>query len=162
MEFEIDVSGDDLLQKDYTICIANKTGIVRGFKFNNELISILSAKYGQGHYKYKKSRVGKANFKIRLYCIVIYYLFKSLNIKSEISLKICRDFIGREDDINKSLEYFLGFKLGLNLNDNICFCKLSKESIADRYAYLMRKDKKNLMRTYISLNLLHFEKWMKK
>jgi hypothetical protein len=34
--FEIDVSGEDLLQKDYTVCIANKDSIIKGFKFGDE------------------------------------------------------------------------------------------------------------------------------
>ena len=86
MNFEIDVSGEDLLQKDYTICIANKDSIIKGFKFNRELISILSSRYGQNIYRYPKSQKGKAMFKIRLYCIIVSYLVKSINIK-HISLK---------------------------------------------------------------------------
>ncbi len=34
MIFDIDVSGGDLLNKDYVICIANRDGIIKGFKFN--------------------------------------------------------------------------------------------------------------------------------
>lgn len=44
--FEIDVSGDDLLSKDYTICIADKYGTIKGFKFSNDLINTLCSKYG--------------------------------------------------------------------------------------------------------------------
>ena len=33
MNLEIDVSGEDLLSKDYTICIADNNGIIKGFKF---------------------------------------------------------------------------------------------------------------------------------
>ena len=38
MDFEIDVSGEDLLNKNYTICIANKDSIIKGFKFSEELV----------------------------------------------------------------------------------------------------------------------------
>ena len=162
MEFEIDVSGEDLLSKNYTICIADKNGIIRGFKFNEELIKILSSRYGQGLYKYKKSRKGKSDFKIRLYCIVIYYLFKSLKISREVSLNICRDFTGREDDIRKSLIYFLEDKLNLGLNDRIYFCKLTKDSNAHKYSFLMREDRKNKMRTYIKIKPEDFERWLRK
>jgi len=37
MEFDIDVSGDDLLSRDYTICIADRDSIIRGFKFSLNL-----------------------------------------------------------------------------------------------------------------------------
>ena len=36
------------------------------------------------------------------------------------------------------------------------FEKLDKKSLADEYAYLMRKDKKNKMNTYININLEDF------
>lgn len=40
MEFEIDVSGEDLLSKDYTICVADNNNIIKGFKFSDELVNI--------------------------------------------------------------------------------------------------------------------------
>lgn len=138
MDFEIDVSGEDLLNKNYTICIANKDSIIKGFKFNEELVRVLSARYGQGLYKgYKKSAQGKANLKIRVYCIIIYYLFKSLNLKQRetISLNICRDFEGRSHDVEVNLEFFLGKLLNLNV-EAMYFVRLDKKSNADRYASL--------------------------
>ena len=115
MEFEIDVSGNDILSKDYTICIANKDSIIKGFKFNQNFLNILVSRYGQGFYRYQKSKKGKANFKVRLYCIIIYYLFKSINLAGEISLNLCRDFTGKDDDIRKALKYFLEGELKLIL-----------------------------------------------
>lgn len=67
MKFEIDVSGEDLLQKEYAICITNKGNIIKGFKFSENVINTLCSRYGQGKYKYKKSQKGKATFKVRLY-----------------------------------------------------------------------------------------------
>lgn len=160
MNFEVDVSGSDLLSKNYTICIANKDSIIRGFKFNEELVNILSSKYGQGIYRYKKSHKGKANFKIRLYCVIIYYLFKSLNIKGEISLNICRDFLGRENDIKKNLRFFLEEMLSLTLNEEIYFMKLDNNSNAHKYSFLMRQDNKNKMKTYVKITLEEIEKWL--
>jgi len=88
MEFDIDVSGKDILSKNYVICIASKDGkLIKGFKFNNKLVQIIASKYGQELYKYKKSVQGKVNLQIRIYSIVIYYLFKSIKIKN-VSLNI--------------------------------------------------------------------------
>jgi len=162
MNFEIDVSGEDLLEKDYTICIANKDGIIKGFKFSNDLVNILSSRYGQGIYKkYSKSQKGKATFKIRLYCIIVHYLIKSLKTK-DISLTLCRDFQGREEDIKRNLNFFIKEIIGLKLDDRIYFDKLSQNSNAHKYAYLMRKDTKNKMSTYIKISLEDLEKWLKK
>jgi len=161
MEFEIDVSGNDLLSKNYTICVANKDGIIKGFKFSEKLVKDLSSRYGQHMYRYKKSKKDKASFKVRLYSIAIYHLFKSLKIKKNISLNICRDFQGRENDIRENLKFLLIKKLGLNM-DNIHFTKLDKGSNADKYAFLMREDAKNKMNTYVKIELDAFEKWLKK
>jgi len=161
MEIEIDVSGDDLLNKDYVVCVANNNGIIKGFKFKEKLVKDLSSKYGQMKYKYKKSKRGKSSFRVRLYSIVVYYLFKDLGINETISLKICKDFSGKENDIKENLKFFLIKKLELKI-ENISFEKLDKKSLADEYAYLMRKDKKNKMNTYININLEDFEKWLKK
>jgi hypothetical protein len=162
MNFEIDISGEDVLKKDYTICITDNNRIIKGFKFNNDLVNILSSRYGQGIYKkYSKSQKGKATFKIRLYCIVIHYLIKSLKTK-EISLTLCRDFQGREEDIKKNLKFLIGKILDLKLDDRIYFDKLSPSSNAHKYAYLMRQDIKNKMSTYINISLEDLEKWLKK
>lgn len=163
MIFEIDVSGGDLLSRNYTICIANKEGIIKGFKFDEDLIKVLSARYGQGFYKYGKSKKGKSLFKIRIYCIVIYYLFKSFKQKGDLSLVICRDFTGKENenDIRKTLKFFLNNKLEYNLGDKIYFTNLGRESNAHKYSFLMRHDKKNKMDIYVKINLEDIEKWLK-
>ncbi|MFH1001961.1 MAG: hypothetical protein V1759_01765 [bacterium] len=149
------------MSKNYTICVANKDGLIKGFKFNEKLIKDLSSRYGQGMYRYKKSKKEKASFKLRLYSIVIYYLFKSIKIKKDVSLKICRDFQGRENDIKENLKFFLGKRIGLKL-ESIYFTKLDKGSSADKYSFLMREDTKNKMNTYIKIELKDFEQWLKK
>ena len=73
---------------------------------------------------------------------------------------ICRDFNGREDDVKSNLDYFLG-KL-LNLKIEIKFGRLSNDSNAHKYAYLMRKDTKNQLKTYIKIELHEIEKFLKK
>jgi hypothetical protein len=163
MNFEIDVSGEDLLSKNYVICIANKDGIIKGFKFSEKLVKVLSSKYGQGFYRYQKSKKGKSLFKVRLYSIVIYYLFKSLK-KGDLSLDICRDFTGKENenDIRKTLKFFLEDKLDYQIDDRIYFTKLNNDSNAHIYSFLMRHDKKNKMDTYVKITLEDFEKWLKK
>ncbi len=155
--FDIDVSGEDLLNKDYTICIADKNSNIKGFKFSDKLVKDLCSRYGQGFYRYKKSKKGKANFKIRLYCVVVYYLFKSLNHFVEISLNVCRDFYGKENDIKENLRALFR-KNNLNSIENIYFTRLEKDSNAHKYAFLMRVDRKNKLNTYVGIKLEDFER----
>ena len=77
-----------------------------------------------------------------------------------ITLEICRDFEGHEEDIKSNLRYFLEKRLGLKLE--IRFIKLSKESNADKYATLMRLDSKNKFPNYTKINLGDIEKFLKK
>ena len=160
MEFEIDVSGEDILDKDYTICVANKDGIIKGFKFDENLVKILKSRYGQEMYRYKKTKKQKATFKVRLYCVVIYYLFKSIKNLREISLTICRDFDGKSNDINFNLSHLLENKLGIII-ENVRHEKLKDNSNAHSYAYLMRKDRKNKMNTYVKISLEEIEEFLK-
>ena len=104
----------------------------------------------------------KALFKVRVYSVVIYYLLKSLKISGDISLNLCRDFDGREEEIKKNLLFFIEKILGLSIRDKIYFRKLEKDSNAHKYAYLMRHDNKNKLDTYITISLEEIEKWIKK
>ena len=160
MEFDIDVSGEDLLNKNYTICIANREGIIKGFKFNDELLNILSARYGQGIYKYPKSQRGKATFKVRVYCIVVHYLVKSLNLNN-LCLTICNDFDGRQKEIKEILLFFLN-KDKIRSVREIYFSRLSPKSNAHKYAYLMSHDNKNQMKSYLNISLEDIERFLKK
>src|SRR4030042_4712673 len=147
MKFEIDVSGEDIFDRDYTIVVADENNLVKGFKFTRQLVQTLRARQGEGRYRYPLSRHGKSMFRVRLYCIIVYYLFKSLKIEGkERSLEICRDFQGHEKDITSNLKYFLEKLLGLKVE--IKYVKLPKESNADKYAFLMRNDVKNKIEGY--------------
>jgi len=161
MEFEIDVSGEDIFSKDYTICIASKNNTITGFKMNPELVTNINCKFNQNEYRYKNSKKGRTQLKIRIYCIIIYYGLKHLNLNAEkLSLKICRDFYGKETDIKSNLEFFITQKLKTILKE-ISFTKLDKESNAHKYSYLMRKDTKNQLKTYFTLNLNEIELFLK-
>lgn len=161
MNFEIDVSGEDIFSSEYTICIADDNDIIKGFKFNKKLIQILRSRHGQGEYKYGISSKQKALFKVRVYCIIIFYLFKSIKNIRNISLTICRDFDGKENDIDANLKYLLGTKLGISI-ESIMHIKLKEDSKAHAYACLMRKDFKNQMKTYIDITIKDIEEFLKK
>jgi hypothetical protein len=160
MEFEVDVSGEDILNKDYTICVANKDSFIKGFKFDEKILGVLSSKFSQENYKYKKSKNGRSAFKIRLYCLVIYYIFKNSGIKGDVSLKLCRDFTGKDQEIKENLKFFLENQLGLDIKERIFFGKLSIEANAHKYACLMRMDTKDKMSTYIRITQEEFERWL--
>ena len=44
----------------------------------------------------------------------------------------------------------------------ISFGRLDKDSNAQNYAYLMRKDTRNKMQTYVNISVIDVEKFLKK
>ena len=165
MKFEIDVSGQDLFHDNFVICVAEKDkdggSIIKGFKFTKELIDNLISNWKKGEYKYLPTKNKTGLFKVRIYCIILYYIFKEIKDKEKISLTICRDFKGHENDIDFNLKFFLGEKLQLNLGKPL-HQKLPPQSKAHWYAYLMSKDSENLLKTYISLKLEDIELFLKR
>ncbi len=162
MEFDIDISGEDIFSKNYTIVVADSNDIVRGYKFNEKTIKILKSRHGEGKYRYNNSKQHRAFFRIRTYCIVIYYLFNDILPKikdKEITLNICRDFQGHEKDITSNLLSLLKDKLGLKIE--IRYLRLPKSSNADKYAFLMRKDDKNKIKGYVKIPIEDIEKLLK-
>ena len=57
--------------------------------------------------------------------------------------------------------FFLGKLLNVTI-EKISFCKLDSDSNAHRYAYLMRKDTKHKMTTYVNVTLNDIEQFLKK
>ena len=168
MKFEIDVSGDDLFNPKYTICIASKDeidgkGIIKGFRIGENIKKTLIKRWKENKYRYyyDESEKKRGLFKVRIYCIIIYYLFKSLEINKKISLTICRDFPGRESTIKQNLKFLLSdkgeMKIGIPL-----FQKLPPSSLAHWYARMMAGDSENRLNTYVNITLEDIEKFLKK
>jgi len=164
MQFEIDVSGSDIFEKDYTICIANKENdshIIKGFKFDVELIQKLVMNWKNGEYRYSTTNKQKGFFKVRLYCIVVYYLFKSIKIIDKLSLTICRDFHGHKNDIDMNLKHLIQKGFGIELGKPQ-HQRLPNYSKAHRYANLMHKDTAKQLKSYIDISIQDIEKYLKK
>ncbi|MEK6913081.1 MAG: hypothetical protein AABW47_00210 [Nanoarchaeota archaeon] len=165
MKFEIDVAGYDMFgDRDFTICIAKEDGsIVKGFKFNKTLVDslILDWKNNKFNYPYDAIESKRGRLKARIYCIIVYYLFKSIGKQEFFSLTLCRDFKGRENEICQSIRFLLNEQLGLKTGIPQ-FRKLLPTSYAHIYANMMRRDKKNFLNTYVNISLEDIEKYLLK
>jgi len=164
MKFEIDVSGYDMFKDTYVICIASEDGkIIKGFKFNKELIDKLVANWKSNKYRYEYNdyETKRGIFKVRIYSIILYYIFKSIEKQDWISLTICRDFKGRTNEITQNLRYFLEVILKIKMGKPL-YQGLSNISHAHIYANMMRRDTKNLLKTYVNISLEDIEKFLEK
>lgn len=167
MHFDIDVSGEDIFKKDFTICVADRNDIILGFKFTRMLLDDLIHNFRNNKYKYlSKSKAGISIFKIRLYSIAIYYIFQKLikifrGIKEEeLIIQFCKDFYHHENDIKSNLSYFLKELLGLNITRFLSE-SVPKGANADHYAYLISKDTKNKFKGMIKISLQEFEEFLR-
>ena len=168
MKFEIDISGSDLFKPKYAICITSKEkingeSIIKGFRFDKDLQKILIKNWKDNKYRYFYNEKEKKRglFKVRIYCIVIYYLFKSLNIKEQISLTICRDFSGREATITQNLKFLLEEKDDIKIGKPL-YQKLPNSSLAHWYAGMIANDSENRLDTHVNITLEDIEKFLKK
>lgn len=164
MKFEVDVSGYDMFNDTYVICISSEDGeTIKGFKFNKELIDklIINWKSNKYRYEYNNFDTKRGIFKVRIYSIILYYLFKSIEKPEWISLTICKDFKGRTNEITQNLKYFLEKILRIKMGKPL-YQRLANNSHAHNYASMMRKDIKNLLKTYINISLEDIEKFLKK
>ena len=137
--------------------------MIKGWRIDKEIKKtlIINWKENKYRYKYNKNEKKRGLFKVRIYCTILYYIFKSLKLSDKISLTICRDFPGRESTIAQNLKYLLedmgGMKIGTPL-----YQKLPASSPAHWYARMMATDSENRLDTYINLTLEDIEKFLKK
>jgi hypothetical protein len=164
VKFEVDVSGYDIFNDTYVICIARDDGaVIKGFKFTKEMVDSLVHNWKQGKYRYSYNfyETKRGIFKVRIYSIVLYYLFNSIEKPDFLSLTICRDFKGRDNEIVQNLRYFLEKRLEIKMGKPI-FQRLSPASYAHIYSGMMRRDAKNLLKTYVEIGLEDMEKFLVK
>ncbi|MBU1252232.1 MAG: hypothetical protein KJ905_01265 [Nanoarchaeota archaeon] len=168
MRFEIDISGSDIFDPDYVICISSKElfngrRIIKGFKIDEELIKTLIKKWKGNKYRYYYDQYEqtRGTFKVRIYCIIIYYLFKSLGIREKISLTICRDFSGRENTVNQNLKFLFENEGGMTMGIPL-YQKLPSSSLSHWYARNMANDSENRLDTYVNISLEDIEKFLRK
>jgi len=157
MKFQIDLSGTDLLKDKSVLAISDCNGLIRGFQINQEIINDLLKNWSKRKYFCKYSKRGLGFFKAMIYSAIICGLLESINVK-EVELEICHDLRFHENNIKQRLNKLLKKKLGIKVN-SIDF-KCMKGTDVDNYAYLMFKDKYNLLPIYVNLSLKNIEKFL--
>lgn len=160
MKIEIDVSGADLFHENYSICVSDGIGNVRGFKFTQELIKELNENWKKEKYNKCSYSPNSGKFKVRIYRVVLRYLIKELfskNRDKKVIVQFCRDFPSHESGISQSIKHRI-----INIHkrelQKISCKKLSKNSDAHQYAKMMYNDKYNYLGCYVKINLEDIEK----
>ena len=161
MKIEIDVSGSDIFQDNYSICISDGTGNIMGFKFDQGIIDKLKSNWQKEKYNKCPYCPNAGKFKVRIYRVILRYLIKELfkknkNKNKEITVNYCRDFPSHENGITQSIKHRIENIHKRKLKRIYC-ARLPKNSDAHVYAYMMNKDKYNYLRCYVKISLKDIE-----
>jgi hypothetical protein len=161
VSIDVDVSGEDLLSQGYVICAVEEKK-VKAFKMDARTVSAIHDRLAKGSYKYKRSKRGKSSLKIRIYCVVVIALIKSLRPKGPLTLRLCRDFYGREFDIKTTLEDILGNQSKIALKE-IVFVVFPDDNLAHMMAGTCRKDRAGRLKgIYIDFPLESIEQFLRR
>lgn len=102
----IDVSGKDILDPHFSICVVLNDKHRYGYRFEQIIQDKLKSGYNSGAYNLKQKK-NYINLKIRLYsaivCLLLEYILSSQNISLDCIIFMCNDFDGHFNDIRQFL-----------------------------------------------------------
>ncbi|MBU2616758.1 MAG: hypothetical protein KKB79_02120 [Nanoarchaeota archaeon] len=168
--FQIDKSGGDIFEKDYSIVlILNKKevyGVNIPKKIKDELVNLF--KKGELNINHNSKKKRKNRFRLRFHTIVVIKLIEKalydLGSIDEVNMLICNDFDGHFHEIQDMIFKNI-FKLipSLKLED-IIQTKFQKPSLIDDAGKAFRNNDKDKLKDYnlVKLNLIELIKIIKK
>ena len=156
---QIDKSGADVFDKDYSVVlILNKTEVY-GFnvpkKIKDELIHLF--KKGELGINNKSKRQNKNRFRLRFHTAIIIKLMEKaiydLGAIDEVNIQVCNDFDGHLNEI-KDMMFKNISKLipSLKLED-IVQAKFPKTSLVDKAGKAFRSNEKDILKDYNLVNI---------
>ncbi len=157
--FQIDKSGSDLFEKDYSvILVVNKKeiyGINIPQKLKDDVIS--NFKRGKLNIFGPTEKAKKNRFRIRFHTAVIIQLInkaiKDLGYVDEVVIELCNDIDGHFHEIKYMLfNHFIKLIPSFKLED-IVRTKFEKPSLIDEAGKAFRNNDKNNLKDYIQTNL---------
>lgn len=134
--FEIDVSGSDVFDRDFSIALIYNNYEKYGFKFKKHLQDTLIHNYKQGEYCINN----KKSLKPRVYSSILILLLKSVareqKLDKEYKFYICDDLYGHFNQICDLLVTHLQKEFPkLSKKKHISKCKHPEDSLIQKTAY---------------------------
>jgi len=143
--FQIDKSGNEIFEKDYSIAVIVNRNEVYGINLvQNIKDSLLGLLYsGQLETKSETKKIDKTRFRIRVHTSVIILLLKKImesnkNIK-EINIQICNDIDGHFHEIREMIFAHLSKINSFLKKEDIVQTKFPKTSLVVLAAKNIRK-----------------------
>lgn len=157
--FQIDKSGGDLFEKDYSIILILNQKEVYGINIPQKIKDDLGYHYKNNllNIKADSDKKKRNRFRLRFHTAIIIKLIekavKDLRHLEDVNIQICNDFDGHFHEI-KDMIYKNLYPLipGLKL-ENIVSTKFQKPSLIDDAGKTFRKKDKTKLKEYMQINL---------
>ncbi len=148
---QIDKSGSDLFEKDYSVVITVNKKEVYGVNIPQELKDKIIHNFKQGSLRIKgtSDKTTKNRLRMRFHTAVIILLIKKalydLGDIGDISLEVCNDFDGHFHELGDMLFTQLQRLVPTILREDIVLARFQKPSLIDNAGKAFRlKDKEKL------------------
>lgn len=168
--FQVDKSGGDIFEKDYSIVLVANKELIYGTNIKKSIKDSIVHQFKQGnlrinHYSEKKK---KNRFRLRFHMAIVIKLFeqaiKDLGFIDEINIQICNDFDGHFHEIKDMVFKHLSRLIPSLKPEDIVQTKFNKPSLIDGVGKDFRNNNKSKLAKYnkITLNLEELTKIIKK
>ncbi len=157
--FQVDKSGNEIFEKDYSIVIVLDKKHVYGVNIPQKIKDRIMQLFKLGELKinHHSEKQKKNRLRIRFHTAVIIKLIEKaiydLGAVEEINLEICNDIDGHFHEIKDMIfKYFERLIPSFKLED-VVSTRFPKPSLIDTAARAFREKDKSKLKDYVSVNL---------
>lgn len=168
--FQVDKSGNDLFEKDYSIVLVLNKKEVYGVNIPQKIKDDLVSSFKKGELKITapSDRTRKNRLRIRIHTAVIITLItkaiRDLGFLGDVNIEICNDIDGHFHEIKDMVFKHLIRVLPNIKPEDIILAKFQKTSLIDEAGKAFRNNDKDKLKDYnqVKLNLDELTKLVKK
>ncbi len=157
--FQLDKSGSDLFEKDYSIVLVLNKERIYGVNIHQSIKDRLVYLFRNGELKINSNseKQKKKRFRIRFHTAVLILLIEKaiydLGAVNNVGIEICNDIDGHFHEIKDMIfKHFTKIIPSLKLED-IVLTKFSKPSLIDEAGKAFRERNKIKLKDYTAVNL---------
>ncbi|MBU0930144.1 MAG: hypothetical protein KJ623_03680 [Nanoarchaeota archaeon] len=157
--FQIDKSGGDLFEKDYSIVLVVNAKKVYGINIAQNIKEDVIYQYKQGNLNIDNlsDKKRKNRFRLRFHTAIVIKLLekalKDLGKIDKVNIQICNDFDGHFHEIKDMVFKNISKILPSLKQEDIVQTKFSKPSLIDSAGKAFRNKNKEELKNYITLEL---------
>ena len=157
--FQIDKSGNDVFEKDYSVVLVLNKERIYGVNVPQNIKDNLVYLFRTGglNINHRSEKQKKNRFRIRFHTAVIIKLIEKaiydLGVVDSVNIELCNDIDGHFHEIKDMIfKYFIKIIPGLKLED-IILVKFQKPSLVDDVGKIFRNKEKEKLKEFNQVKL---------